>query len=531
MDCLLLFCRRILYAIAICVAFSLVSVAQPRPERAVAPLLKTIRVQSAPYNRSCPYYNYGDSISSEPCLVGCVATAIEQLLSYYRYPDALLDSIPGWETENYSLVTVPSGSKIDWDDVADLSLWCGMIVQMKYSPSASASGLWKAEEPLKRVFGYGTVKIVDRSLYSFDAWHRILQNELLSGRPVAYVGYSNMMIGHAFNIDGMDENGLYHCNWGENEQQNGYFSLEHLCEMQPHWDATDWGRMSGFHANQYMLILHPDSVTDVLEPDTLADFAHAVRVDGISFRRQVTGREYVLTDVTLTNLSSDTLYHTYEVLFNAPSDTSILEQCKEISLSSVKLFPGETKTQPVACHFPVTPGEWLVSLTFDGKEVAYTKRTQAISPTAEQLSFRTGDISYTPDGGVRIVLQAYNSACGGTSGRLLYYKLYRDGEDVSCSMDYRIQNLDAGESVSDTLYFNRLAQGQKYILRVGGWSSTLHSVSFTMPGNATGITACPEENPMQNHGNSILYDMNGREVLCPEKGVYVINGKKVYYER
>ena len=122
MDCLPLFYRRILYAIAICVAFSLVSVAQPRPERAVAPLLKTIRVQSAPYNCSCPYYNYGDSISSEPCLVGCVATAIEQLLSYYRYPDALLDSIPGWETENYSLVTVPSGSKIDWDDVADLSL-------------------------------------------------------------------------------------------------------------------------------------------------------------------------------------------------------------------------------------------------------------------------------------------------------------------------------------------------------------------------------------------------------------------------
>ena len=80
--------------------------------------------------------------------MGCVATAIEQLLSYYRYPDALLDSIPGWETENYSLVTVPSGSKIDWDDVADLSLWCGMIVQMKYSPSASASGLWKAEERL-----------------------------------------------------------------------------------------------------------------------------------------------------------------------------------------------------------------------------------------------------------------------------------------------------------------------------------------------------------------------------------------------
>ena len=134
--------------------------AQPLPECAVEPLLKTIRVQTDPYNRSCPYYNYGDSVSSQPCLVGCVATAIEQLLSYYRYPDALLDSIPGWKTDNYSLETVPSGSVIDWDDVADLSLWCGMIVQMKYGPTASAAGLWRAEEPLKQVFGYKTVKVL-----------------------------------------------------------------------------------------------------------------------------------------------------------------------------------------------------------------------------------------------------------------------------------------------------------------------------------------------------------------------------------
>ena len=343
--------------------------AQPMPECAVEPLLSTIRVQTAPYNRSCPYYNYGDSVSSQPCLVGCVATAIEQLLSYYRYPDALLDSIPGWKTDNYSLETVPSGSVIDWDDVADLSLWCGMIVQMKYGPTASAAGLWRAEEPLKQVFGYKTVKVLDRSLYGFDSWHRILQNELMAGRPVAYVGYNNTLSGHAFNIDGVDENGLYHCNWGEGEHQNGYFSLEHLCQMQPHWDATDWGRMVGYHANEYMLLLHPDSVEDVLQPDTLLDFAHAVRVEDVSFRREITSRDYVLTDVTLTNLSDDTLYHTYEVILNSPSDTSLLEQCREVALSSVKLMPREIRTQAVACRFPVTEGEWIVGVTFDGLEV------------------------------------------------------------------------------------------------------------------------------------------------------------------
>lgn len=506
------------------------SYAQPLPERAVEPLLNTVRVQSAPFNNSCPYYNYGDSVSSERCLVGCVATAIEQLLSFYRYPEALLDSIPGWETDNYSLATVPAGSVIDWDDVADLSLWCGMIVQMKYSPNASASGMWKAEEPLRRVFGYKTVRVMDRSLYSFDAWHRILQNELMCGRPVAYVGYNNVMGGHAFNIDGVDENGFYHCNWGEGEHQNGYFSLEHLCQMQPHWDATDWGRMVGYHANEYMLLLHPDSVADVLDPDTLADFAHAVRVDSISFRRQMTNREYVLTDVTLTNLSADTLYHTYEVLLNSPSDTSILEQCREIALSSVKLFPGETRTQAVACHYPAAPGEWLVSLTFDGLEVAYTKRVQAVSPTVEQLSFKTDDVSFPQAGSVKIQLQTHNSAKEGTAGRLLYYRLYEAGKDYSCSMDYRFLNLPFGESACDTLCFNRLKPGTDYVLRIGGWSSTMHTVAFTMPGNSTGITDCQDDANAEKHPDGILYDMKGRVVLCPEKGIYIRNGKKVYYE-
>lgn len=518
------------FAILLTCFSAAVSLAQPLPECAVEPLLKTIRVQSAPYNSSCPYYNYGDSISSDPCLVGCVATALEQLLSYYRYPDRLQDSIPGWTTDHYSLSTVPAGSVIDWEDVADLSLWCGMIVEMKYGPNASASGLWKAEEPLRRVFGYRTVRVMDRSLYSFDAWHRILQNELLAGRPVAYVGYNNVMGGHAFNIDGMDENGLYHCNWGEGEHQNGYFSLEHLCQMQPHWDATDWGRMVGYHANEYMLLLHPDSVTDILHPDTLEDFAHAVRVEDISFRRPMDSREYVLTDVTLTNLTDDTLYHTYELLLNHPSDTSMLEQCREIALSSLKLMPWETRTQAVAGHYPVTPGEWLVSLTFDGREIAYSRTVEAVAPCVEQLSFADDGVVFPDSTTAHIRLGIRNSAPQGVAGRLMYYRLYPEGSDVSCSMDYRFLNIQAGHSAQDTLRFHRLEQGRSYVLKIGGWSNSMHTVAFTVPTDHTGIEDIHTDAQQQGQNNT-WYDIKGREVLRPERGIYIRNGKKTYHER
>lgn len=502
--------------------------AQVKPQYPVQPLLGTVRVQSEPFNNSCPYYNYGDSISSERCLVGCVATAIEQLLSYYRYPDRLQDSIAGWETRNYSLATVSAGSVIDWDDVADLSLWCGMIVQMKYGVDASASGLWKAEEPLRRVFGYKTVKVLDRSMYSFDSWHRILQNELMAGRPVAYVGYTNLMNGHAFNIDGVDENGLYHCNWGEGEGHDGYYSLEHLCKYQPWWDETEWGRMMGFSANEYMLVLHPDSVQDFLDLDTLIDFAHAVKVEDVEFKTPVYNSGYVLTDVTLTNTSADTLFHAYEVIVNSPSDTAFIEQCSEVALSSVKLMPYETCTQTIVGKYHVPIGEKIVGITFDGVEVPYSKNVQVVATEVDKLSFQNVAIKFPKNGTVQVSLRMHNSASSGAYGRLLYCRLYPQGSDESVSMDYRITSVPAGQSRIDTLYFHRLEPGWTYNLHIGGWSTTMHQISFTMPDNSTYIDVTPEETYPPKHAP--LYDLKGRAVLHPEKGIYIKNGKKVYYE-
>ncbi len=514
----------------LCIMHCAFSLAQPRPERAVEPLLKTIRVQSAPYNASCPYYNYGDSISSEPCLVGCVATAIEQLLSFYRYPDAICDSIPGWTTENYSIATVPSGSKIDWDDVADLSLWCGMMVKMKYTPDASATSMWRAEEPLKRIFGYKTVRMLDRCMYTYDDWHRILQTELMAGRPVAYVGASNVMISHAFNIDGVDENGLYHCNWGENNEQNGYFDLDYLTELQPHCDATEWGRMVGFHANQYMLVLHPDSVPDTLVPDTLEDFAHVVKVEDIAFRRNITNREYVLTDVTLTNLTADTLYHTYMILQNATSDTSLIEQGKAISLCSMKLLPGETRTQAVAAHYTATKGRWLVSITFDGIEVAYTKEVDVYQAVVDKISVpEEPQVAYPETGTVRVAMKLHNGAEGGVSGRMLYFRLYREDEEASCSMDYRFLNLPGGETVKDTVYFHNLSPETAYTLKVGGWSSAICTIPFTMPKEEVGISDVEASDDHSTSGNgNMWYDATGRTIHYPRKGLYIKNGKKVF---
>ena len=49
----------------------------------VPPLLQSVRGQSAPYNLSCPYYTTEEGTSTQRCLTGCVAMALEQILTYY----------------------------------------------------------------------------------------------------------------------------------------------------------------------------------------------------------------------------------------------------------------------------------------------------------------------------------------------------------------------------------------------------------------------------------------------------------------
>ena len=87
-----------------------------KPISPVAPLLQSIRDQEAPYNDLCPYWTYSDGhVSTERCLSGCVATAIEQVLAYYRYPEVLKDTLHGWETDNYTIPDMLPGTRFDWD--------------------------------------------------------------------------------------------------------------------------------------------------------------------------------------------------------------------------------------------------------------------------------------------------------------------------------------------------------------------------------------------------------------------------------
>lgn len=212
---------------------------------AVAPLLGNIEWdQTSPYNNMCPRYD-----SVHVAATGCVATAMAQVMAYYKYPKQLKADIPGyvnrWNGIPMEILTITREEGVyDWDNmlpkynkeanatqqqkdaVAKLMYHCGAAVQMNYGPESAAS---VSASKLAKYFGYDADLMMDlnRSTFSLDKWMQIIDTELAAGRPVLYGGQASDG-GHQFICDGKDGEGLYHINWGWSGSQNGYFDLSLL---------------------------------------------------------------------------------------------------------------------------------------------------------------------------------------------------------------------------------------------------------------------------------------------------------------
>ena len=136
----------------------------------VEPLIKTTWGQEDPYDWQCPVYQ------GLYCAVGCVATAMAQVMKYWQYPEGsgslngfycskIRQNVPALPatTFDYSLML---NSYCHWDydlqeliqdtyteaqgnEVAKISRYCGQAVEMNYHPdgSGAAGGAKKTTLP------------------------------------------------------------------------------------------------------------------------------------------------------------------------------------------------------------------------------------------------------------------------------------------------------------------------------------------------------------------------------------------------
>ncbi len=217
------------------------------------------------YNAQCPEDN--NSIDqSRHALVGCVATAMGQVMRYYASVGEPMTgsgsfgyehSIQEGFQHDYGWLSADFGStSYDWDNmptrldenssdesidaVATLLYHLGVSVRMDYGNGNDDAGSQSyyhdpdngpaADTAMRKYFGFGQAVWKSKDgCYTDAKWETMLKDAIETNNPILYGGLlpGGYNGGHAFVLDGYSGS-LFHVNWGWNGEGNGYFPLNIL---------------------------------------------------------------------------------------------------------------------------------------------------------------------------------------------------------------------------------------------------------------------------------------------------------------
>lgn len=217
----------------------------------VAPLLGEIEWnQESPYNANCPYMSYYDEDEEETVSgkapTGCVATALAQVMRYHKWPNESKGNISYTTYTLKQNITADLNATYNWDlmlptytgvtatdeqkaEVAKLMYNVGAALQSDYTPSGTGATDVDVVPTLVRYFNYDPgARYVQRDYTAVNLYEQGLINEIEAGRPVPYGGVTKKNDGHFFVLDGINEDGYYHINWGWGGLSNGYFLISSL---------------------------------------------------------------------------------------------------------------------------------------------------------------------------------------------------------------------------------------------------------------------------------------------------------------
>lgn len=236
----------------------------------VAPLVKTEWNQSAPYNDLSPKVDGEDR-----AVTGCVATAMAQLMYFHQWPLKgkgskiytpdhkgygelfvdFTDSNYAWSDMRETYKTDVLGNKT-WTDaqgtaVAKLMYDAGVSVEMDFTPDESGAFTEDAETALNENFDYFTYRVARRDMLGSEFYQAIIR-ELDAKRPLMLTGVGSGG-GHAWVIDGYDENGYLHTNWGWGGRGDGYFLLDFMSPS----TLGIGGGTGGFTGEQEFIFITP----------------------------------------------------------------------------------------------------------------------------------------------------------------------------------------------------------------------------------------------------------------------------------
>jgi hypothetical protein len=199
--------------------------------------------QGKPYNALVPMAGMKKSVT------GCVATAMAQILNYYKYPEKS-SGVGSYSLDGgQSTTNVDMSTTFMWDQILDtynpnhsysdeekrpigeLMRDCGFSCHMDYSSDGSSAAISEAAIGMVRNFGFNQAYLYHymRDFYSQEGWMSMIYKELSARRPILYAAFDeNNGGGHAFIFSGIDSEGRVYVNWGWDGTGNGYYDISDL---------------------------------------------------------------------------------------------------------------------------------------------------------------------------------------------------------------------------------------------------------------------------------------------------------------
>lgn len=500
---------------------------------AVSPLLASVRDQYDPFNRTCPLYtDDAGHPTGQRCIVGCVATAFEQVLTHYRQPAALRDTVFAHSSAHFTTTDVLPATPIDWTHirdryepgaytdaearaVADLSLWCGQMVKMQWSPAASGAYLRDIVPAARRVLGYGYAHYADSYKYRPADWRAMLIGELREGRPVIYAGSTYAMSAHAFVLDGVDTEGRFHVNWGYGGAYDGYFRLDVLAPAAPDAQPGTTDQSQGFFCNQEAVLLHPDAVNTAL-PDTLRRTGREFSLTSLRFERRPDTNDAVAVRLGLRNTADEPLTTPIALLTLPERAEQPMDKAERLCYTGVSLAAGADTVITAYARF-LTGGRRQLLCSADGVTAFHSQPVDIAVTAAAQPEVADIRLNASADS-LAAAITFHNAATEGWSGDMPTFSLFEGSHD-SGSHDvrrYAHLNLAPGADTTVVVRFGGLRPATHYDFCVRiDWPIVAHREFTTPP--ATAITSRP-----QADAPALWFTPDGRPTARPTRpGIYI----------
>ena len=206
--------------------------------RGVDYLVQTQWNQTYPYNYFCPEDPDGDHGHA---IVGCLATSMAQLVSFWKYPEHGNGS-HCYIHEDYGQICADfENTYYDWEHIANkvnanspieeieaaalISFHCGVTIDMGYGPDGSGGASGPIPNAMHTYFSYSDAIVqLNRNDFETETWKRMVREQFDMGWPMYYGGCDDGC--HAFICDGYDDYDMFHFNLGWGGGSDGWYIID-----------------------------------------------------------------------------------------------------------------------------------------------------------------------------------------------------------------------------------------------------------------------------------------------------------------